>query len=731
MFQPNTKKATNGKKSNAVLPCLFPSHLYHERHALGRPTELVPLPTRCGWCWGCETTRINDLIGRVCAQMIGCTHADLLTLTYDGKRGLHERASARIRNVKDLQDFKKRVRQREHRGLVAYNKREIVQAKEQGRAPQLVDASKSYIKFLDVHEYGGKKKRSHFHVLMMYESHFSIPQDVWLAGDIPSGMQTAKRIWDFKRIYGPRALHRGLTECDNPDLIDFRVDEDANQEFAPWPHGQTNIKCVTHETQAGDTPVLKRDNGIGLAVKYLNKYLNKNPPFPKDFPTKQQQWTPEQADLYASLRKKNVQKTMSQGIGFQYAYAFGQKHGENGIPMNDMLYQINGVNRPRSVLSTEKQRQKMLANGLNEFQSEMMIDRRMIFEMRGAMANAAFDGMFDAWKKKGREPSEQQMGKAYLKALYKYESDKARELLKSHEAAVLRTIGYECPTIPKLPDFLTPIHCYETVNGVLKDGIGKDYGRRTYRPPQDRLAERRAEIKAIHDKMNWLKAQPQKMEKLKTVIGRMPLSDLLTEERFKRRPLHVRERYRREADIIHLFHVLEKLGEDAQKAAAAGNHEEAENLWDERDYIQGLNEINERDEFALPRYTVSHDSVTTDLLLRWINSCDDFGFPKMKEQLIQKYCHVQTIADGVRLVTSPRGETFLQRWHSRSGENRLVYDENAEKGHRDTLVHKDFPKWHTRAITFPDEMAMALDNKLVVAKEHVAPIFYGNEPFRL
>jgi len=273
-------------KRGALLPCLHPYVLNVRANGVS-----VPFPARCGWCRGCAQTKANDMIGRAGAEALVCTHVDFVTLTYDRRKGPEQWCSAQIRNVKNVQDMQKRLRQREHRALVAYNRQELLAADREGRKPETVDAGRSYIKFLVVHEGADKsRKHSHWHLLVFYQSHFPVPQGALETGDIAETQPFCRRVWSPPAIFGP-VTPKLPPDANNPDVIDFRVASKimrdgrkagGNQLWDLWPHGFVNVQRVTHEVNGPDgVPVLKQGDELAQSVRYLNKYLRKSVKAPK------------------------------------------------------------------------------------------------------------------------------------------------------------------------------------------------------------------------------------------------------------------------------------------------------------------------------------------------------------------------------------------------------------------------------------------------------------------
>jgi hypothetical protein len=111
--------------------CVSPTIVYQ---AVGPYYEKKEVP--CRVCWSCTENRINDLIGRCLFEAEASEWVRALTLTYDDKKVVHPVQTTTIVK-KDFQTFMKRMR------FAGYQCRYIAAG-----------------------EYGEKKGRTHFHVLL-------------------------------------------------------------------------------------------------------------------------------------------------------------------------------------------------------------------------------------------------------------------------------------------------------------------------------------------------------------------------------------------------------------------------------------------------------------------------------------------------------------------------------------------------------------------------------------
>lgn len=89
----------------------------------------------CKWCWSCQKNRVNDLVGRCLLEQAASDWSCALTLTYDDKK-LDHPAQTKVIHKDDAQKFLKRLRKT------------------------------LKIRYLVAGEYGTKKGRVHFHLIL-------------------------------------------------------------------------------------------------------------------------------------------------------------------------------------------------------------------------------------------------------------------------------------------------------------------------------------------------------------------------------------------------------------------------------------------------------------------------------------------------------------------------------------------------------------------------------------
>lgn len=215
------------KPTNSNLRCKTPVQVRISGEDQGTPDKFITRP--CRECWHCVTAEKNNIVGKLLAEATECTRIDLWTLTYSGK-GPESRLGAKVRLPQHIQKFQKAMRERERRAIRKYNRREKKAAEAEGRDPKLIDATKSYIRFYPVFEFGSKNGRGHWHCFVFYRSHFPVRIDA-LAGTAEAIPATAKRVWMPDEILGA-ATDTLPPDANNPEVVDWRVREHGSQTHA-------------------------------------------------------------------------------------------------------------------------------------------------------------------------------------------------------------------------------------------------------------------------------------------------------------------------------------------------------------------------------------------------------------------------------------------------------------------------------------------------------------------
>lgn len=665
--------------------------------------------------------------------MLCCTHADLYTLTYADEVGPEARVSAKMRNVHHLQRFKKVLRQIERRRIKKYNNRERKAAIDQGREPLLVDPTRSYIKFIDAHEYGTKgTERSHFHVLAMYESHFPIPPEAIRTGDFRQTVRYARRVWSPEAVFGdpPKRLPK---EANDPAVLSFRTT--SFQKWHPWPHGGVQVQCASHHRDQGDGTQLKTPADMAKAIRYIQKYLLKDVRTKgKDGEAPTKTWkTPE--NYRPACR--SATRTMSRGLGNQYAQEWAKERAEAGVPIDDFKYTIIGHNVNRTPKSEGNRRNALAGMGIRDEASlHAMTDRQKYFQMRGAMARLALTTYrIHREARLGRKITLTEMGEEAIRHQMQIITDEHNKFLRSPEAEAKRfeakaryeTVHYiergvqqTGTTRHSLPLELTPVHVFERgPDGELLDGTNGEKPK--HRPAADRLKEREAEIakhRAIYDAFD---AERTPLETLKEQAGRMTVNEISTEVLYANRPRYERERFRREIDAERIC----KIEWELEQRIKQGDAEAEEDL----EWLREFNKISERAAFGLNRHDIHVDGISNKRLWHWVNCSDDYEFPALREALIFLHCDMLASGPGWRLIRNPKGDTFLQRrvW-SKEPARIGIYDEPGFSGRK--KYKKEFERWATRKVP-PERLAEAIAGDMSLrAPTDRDPIFRGPEPLK-
>lgn len=128
--------------------CIAPTRVYPENKA---SVQAVEVP--CRKCWACLKNKTNILVGKTLMEYAQSDWAFALTLTYDDKiiKRNHELGldAAKVIHKPDFQNFMAYVR------------------KEHSRANEKRNTLAVRCSYLVAGEYGERKRRSHFHVILM------------------------------------------------------------------------------------------------------------------------------------------------------------------------------------------------------------------------------------------------------------------------------------------------------------------------------------------------------------------------------------------------------------------------------------------------------------------------------------------------------------------------------------------------------------------------------------
>jgi len=435
--------------------------------------------------------------------------------------------------------------------------------------------------------------------------------------------------------------------------------------------------------------------------------------------------------------KRNVSRTYSRGLGHDFARADAERVARFGLPVNDMFFQLKGFNMKRKPESVYKFQQRLAAAGVADWAAQRVTDSRILFSYLGSMRDEFFNTWYDARTRiKGRRPDEKELGEALVQSLMKRESDEFSEFLRSPLVSIVRELESTFASeMGVFPERLTPVHIYETVEGVLQDGSLVD-GRKlpvVFRKPKDRLAERRLEIDRLRRLFEKAKAVPDKLVRLKRHVSTVGLDRLETETLFANRPEHVRERFKRDHDVERFDRLADKLADALDLAEAEGREADFARYQERADWLLDFGMVSERDAFGLPRFTVHHECVGEKVLWHWLNGADDFGFRDLRERLVAKHFDAVPIAEGSRVLTAKTGP---ERWFLQ----REVFSDKAawfDLGNPSSVqglpafkAVSGFKRWASRELS-SDQVAAALRNE--ISLRSVAdrdPLFYGPEPLK-
>ena len=651
----------------------------------------------CGACVHCMRNNLNDLIAKVASHALICTHADFWTLSYNDALGVEQRVGAKIRVQRHAQNWQKILRERERRGILKYNAKELQAAEKQGREPELVDASRSYVKFITVPEIGDKG-RCHFHSMVLWESHFPVPDDLIQSGDIRQTRVAARRVWNLPEIIGP-FTERLPPDANNPEIIDFRVrtkimkvtngaprKTGGNQLHGSWPHGFVNIQRMTHDVnQASGVPEPKDVSELADGIRYIQKYLKKWKNG-ADLSKEQKRYTDLDWQEFKEGLRKGVVRSHSRGLGHDFARVFGAQHANAGVPLRDLAFHLEGFNMKRSHASVTKLHMKL--SDQSPMNREMLTQHRQTFLMRGAMADCAINEYTRILTMRGKS-IEATDEIEVAKSRFRQVTQEFRKYMNSARASVARC--HSKMLIEEIP----ACRMFDLdKNGLEMDG--KKHEREAqirplqYRCAWERLKERQKQFSDCKEQYEAvLKSLADKgtIDRVKKEVGRLSLEDLLTEKMYKNRPKHLMDKFRRKFDIEHVENVLEEI----EKQASLGNPQATEELA----YIQQELILWQKEEFLLPRHDVWHELVHNSVLWKWINHSDDYFFPEIRDGLVAKYCET-TQADGYQIIRSPDLRWFVRR--KVLGTRKLfVWDADGPTHQSKTVQRQSL--WASREIT--------------------------------
>ena len=568
------------------------------------------------------------------------------------------------------------MRQRERRGLSAYNKREKLSAKEQGRKATLIDTSQSYIKFFPVFEFGSNNGRGHFHVMIFFESHIEVPvHALALEPEVcPIG---ARRVWDLPNVRGAETPNLP-PDANNPEVIDYRVRKDGSQRHALWPHGFVNIECVSHDMRAvdfGGNPVdqRKRSEGVVMSMFYLLKYLGKPDTKAKDQALSDDELK-EQTDALKRGRGGNsMYRTGSRGLGHAFARHFARAHANNGVPLMHIHFKVAGAVVPRSPASLAKFQAKVEKTmGPIKAHQYILDASRMVFQMQGGMANVAADTYLEIAKARNKAP--EAMGDVAIMRLRQLEAKKANDWLRSAEGRFRRKTARELTLL----DTLWIEQRLKTAQPLAASMLSGGFFDKTLPvcvlPPEPYLGYILGED-AVPD-FGVLKAQGvtanTELEKLEATSDAIAI---------------IGDAYRRVQTDAGRYQYEKQIA--SYQSALSAPYVAPYEVQNRDEYTQAIYEQTVAEEwekhqagdkdasdliYALevarghmyrspvkPWSFVEFD-VPQRLGLLWLNHSDQYNFPQQRETAIRQHCVVRYCANDRRLIITPDGRILMGRF---------------------------------------------------------------------
>lgn len=694
------------------------------------------IPMDCGVCYNCRTTKRLTNLGKIAAEALICTRIDFYTFSYGLDKSPEGRAAAKLREPKHIKQMRDRLTQTDRRRIRKYNRAERKKAKAEGRKPNLIDESKQYIKTFVAHEWGSKAtKRSHWHLIVLYLSHFPVPDDVVYTGDLHQTQRHCRRIWTPEHVSGPPPL-KLPPNANNPDVLDFTTT--GMQRWRFWPWGFINAQCVTHDTTVpdGQPMPLKQGQDLVTAVDYVTKYLGKQSVIPKGKSLYEiEKWTSKEKQAYYSNIRATVQRTMSRGMGHQFARVWARKHAEACLPLQNMTFKLAQHQVPRTIKSVAKHQaqitSRLKGREVDPIKGGMsglalsMTEHRQTFKMTGSMADAAILEWRRVTEQLRGPVKVSALSDAMINALMRAESNEHKKFLESTDAEALRNIA--ASEGRSLPAFLPFVDVYaKNEYGDLLDGgkTGRDKRIKKIRTPAERYAQRRNTIEA---QRRAYRHQPDDLEALKRykrVLGNKQLCEISTEMIYAARPQMEKDRFRREYDVERVQHVLADLRKKIDKDPL--NIDAIEEL----EWIEEWLIVKEREALGLKRETVASNIVTEQVLLHWLNYSDDYNFPYLREQAIREYCWFYVDEPNFQVVQNYTGQCFVRHKLEARAQTRIAEVENAKP-----MRVRKYQRWFTTAIDLKPE-----DTRWAYKKEDLfhydviddgdAPIFVGETPLR-
>lgn len=669
----NYDNANLSKPSNAVLRCANPSTVRIMSRKEGTRDKFIT--RRCRECWQCVTSQQNDIVGRMLAQSAVTQSIEMWTLTYDGKTP-ESRIGAKQRIPAHVQKFQKAMRQRERRGLSAYNKREKQRAKDQGREPKLIPTGQSYIKFFPVFEFGSKNGRGHFHVMVFFESHHEVPLNVMSTHGPDVCPETARRVWDLPNVRGAETPTLP-PDANNPNLVDYRVRQDGSQLHALWPHGFVNIECVTHDKRAvdyGGNPVERRkpSEQVVKSMFYMLKYLSKPNTKHKDCHLNDQELAEQASNLKKARGGNSMYRTGSRGLGYAFARAFGTKHASAGVPLNHVHFRVMGANVPRTNASMAKFTRKVeRAVGVSKAPQYIIEAQRMVFQMQGGMACIAADTYIEI--SKAKKKADEALGEVGLMRLRQLEAKKANDWLRSAEGRFRRKTARQLTPVDQawleqklkranplassmlsggffdkqMPTCILPPEPY--LGYILGEDTVPDFG-----VLKAKGVTANTELEKLEATVEAISIVGDVYRHVKTDAARYQSAKQAASGCFDVAQPHVAA-YARPVNDEYTQAIYEQTVSEEWEKHLSGD-KDASDLLFALEVARGHLYRPQQKPWSFSEY-----DAPKRLGLLWLNFSDQYWFPRQRERHIELYCAVRYVSKSRRLVITPDGRILMGR----------------------------------------------------------------------
>jgi len=639
------------------------------------------IETRCLRCWQCVTSKKNDISGKLLAEAAVCAEVWMLTCTYDPNTPQGE-LGAKIRIPEHVKTMLTRLRQQERRRIRKYNKDETKAAELDGRKPELVDPSRTYITYRQVYELGSENLRGHFHVMIFFQSHFPVELGGADFANVKVCPDQARRVWIPDQIYGPRAPRLPKTAND-PSVIDWRVEK--SQRHHSWDHGFINAECLSHDKRCEQyklDPIQHKKPIAELAkgITYMNKYLDPAETKWKDRDRTEEEKKELREKLHKARGGELLHRAGSQRLGREYAEAYGRAMASAGVPLQHVHFRAPGITVPRSHKALTKLEMKLRQHfSGSALQQHMHQAHQMVFQMQGGMLKSCVEEYVRLSQAKGRK--EQAYGDVAHMWLRQTQLRKYNEWLRSDEGVFRRHVARDMDAMDTVKiaairsDYSKAVNDMVTIVPTERNGVRslpvrvlppepfsvpldfepppnrdqrKAQGIETYEE-YDKLIQVRQAGELLGRVYNLVKIDPYKYNVAKANISRLS-SVHVPWENTGDKPTE----YRTTPDKVY-WHNLQAAIQSEFEKFLAGDRSASDHM-DAMIAMRG-NPIPKQ--LALP-WSVAQNQASARLTLRWLNYSDQYEYPQQRERLLQQFCAVRDLTRTRRVVITPDGRVLMQ-----------------------------------------------------------------------